>query len=208
MVGEEPQLEPYNEEHAKYLQRKAERMARLRGELEQLGLTTESRPLTLEIGCGHGHWLTAYAAAHPDEFCLGLDLVTHRINRCWKKVRRMELENCVFMKAEAMEVMAAMPECVRLAKSFLLFPDPWPKNKHRKKRLVQKEFLTQLASFQGPGTRFYFRTDHEVYFKWTHKHLVEHAQWQIDPSIEWPFEEESWFQGILGDYQSMVSVRV
>ena len=208
MTGEEIVVEPFSEEHGEYLRRKAERIENLRAELARLCAAADGRELTLEIGCGHGHWLSAYAKAHPDEYCLGLDLVTHRINRCLKKVDRLGVTNCVFMKAEAMEVLTALPKEMRLAKSFLLFPDPWPKSKHRKKRLVQQKFLSELASFQESGTRFYFRTDHETYFDWTHKHLVEHPQWQIDHSIEWPFEEESWFQGILGEYRSMISVRV
>lgn len=198
----------YNQEHAEHLRRKAERMDNLRSQLKQLTQAHQQRPLTLEIGCGHGHWLTAYAQAHPHEFCLGLDLVTHRINCCRKKAARLQLDNCAFLKAEVMETLACLPVHIKLAKSFLLFPDPWPKQKHKKKRLMQPEFLSQLAIFQQPGTHFYLRTDHEKYFDWSHKQLTRHPLWQIDPTLEWPFEEESWFQGILGDYQSMVAVRL
>ena len=65
--------------------------------------------ITFELGCGHGHWLAAYAAAHPDEFCVGIDLITHRVERSVRKQTLGRLGNVVFLKAEATEFLEALP---------------------------------------------------------------------------------------------------
>ena len=62
--------------------------------------------LTLEIGCGHGHFLTAYAAAHPDRACLGLDIAADRIGRAQRKRDRARLEHLTFIHADADDLLA------------------------------------------------------------------------------------------------------
>ena len=57
--------------------------------------------ITFELGCGHGHWLAAYAAAHPQEFCVGIDLIADRIDRAGRKTGRAKLDNIAWLQAEA-----------------------------------------------------------------------------------------------------------
>ena len=123
--------------------------------------------ITFELGCGHGHWLAAYAAAHPEESCVGIDLITHRVERSVRKQTLGKLDNVVFLKAEATEFLEALPSEVNLAKIFILYPDPWPKKKHHKNRFISEANLDRLAAHAAPGATLHFRTDDEAYHAWT-----------------------------------------
>lgn len=187
-----------------YLQRILERQAALRETC--VALFPVPAAITLELGCGHGHYLTAYAQAFPEESCLGVDLVTKRIAKATAKAEKRGLERLRFIKAEARELLEALPEHVSVAKIFMLFPDPWPKKRHHKNRMVQPNFLADLAQRSTPEARFFYRTDHAGYFEWTREILTEHLDWEITEE-PWPFEERSFFQDLMDDWQSLVARR-
>lgn len=181
------------------------RLARLREELPAL-LPPAPTSLTLEIGCGHGHFLTAYAEAHPEQCCLGVDILNDRLERAARKRDRAGLTNLHFHKAEAMELLDCLPAATRFTTVFLLFPDPWPKKRHHKNRLVRAEFLAALVPHMVPGGRFCFRTDHREYFAAAQEVIATHPAWRIDPTVKWPFEMPTVFQLKAQDYQSLVAV--
>ncbi len=164
--------------------------------------------LTLELGCGHGHFLDGYSAAHPDEFCIGIDLLSKRVEKSNRKRERGGRDNLAFMKAEASEFLDALPESVKLAKIFFLFPDPWPKKRHFRYRMVRPDMLDRLAKRAPAGAKLHFRSDHVEYFEWAMDHLNVHAEWRIDPATEWPFECVTYFSGLHPVYQSLVAVRI
>lgn len=192
-------------------QQRRERIAELRGKLLETlpaDVASGARALTLEIGCGHGHFLAAYAATFPNEFCLGLDLISKRIERANRKRELAALGNLAFFKAEATELLTALPEACRLGKIFFLFPDPWPKKRHHKNRLIQTEMLDVLAARANAGARLHFRTDHAEYFEWSVELIDANPHWERLPGEPWPFEHETYFQKILPDaYQSLVAMR-
>ncbi|MFM8550424.1 MAG: tRNA (guanine(46)-N(7))-methyltransferase TrmB [Verrucomicrobiota bacterium] len=163
--------------------------------------------LTFELGCGHGHWLAAYAAAHPDEFCVGIDLITHRVERSVRKQTLGKLANVVFLKAEATEFLEALPRAVSLGKIFILYPDPWPKKKHHKNRFIRAENLTLLADRANAGARLHFRTDNADYSNWTQDHLSSHPKWRVEPGITWPFEQKTFFEERMKDRRDVFAVR-
>ncbi|MFN5057501.1 MAG: tRNA (guanine(46)-N(7))-methyltransferase TrmB [Verrucomicrobiota bacterium] len=155
--------------------------------------------ITFELGCGHGHWLAAYAAAHPTEFCVGIDLITHRVERSVRKQTLGKLDNVIFLKAEATEFLEALPAQVSLSKIFILYPDPWPKKKHHKNRFISPENLDLLASRAAAETQLHFRTDNADYFGWTQEHLAAHPRWRIEPEVVWPFEQKTFFEERMKD---------
>ena len=159
-----------------------------------------------EVGCGHGHFLTAYAAAHPGRVCLGVDMESSRIERATKKRDRARLPNLHFIRAEARLFLQTLPATARLSRVFILFPDPWPKSRHHKHRLLQPEFLEALARSASPDARLYFRTDHEEYFAEAHRAAATAAGWEIVPEA-WPFEHATVFQSRAPSYQSFVARR-
>lgn len=183
-----------------------ERQDRLRTELADL--LAGQWQITLEFGCGHGHYLAAYASEHPDEYCLGLDLISQRIRKANGKAERGNINNLHFVKAEAGEFLAALPETVTVARAFMLFPDPWPKKRHHKNRMVQPLFLSGLAERCEPLAPFHFRTDHPGYFDWAMTTIAAHPDWQIEPTAQWPFEHRSYFQDLMEDWQSLIAKRV
>jgi tRNA (guanine-N7-)-methyltransferase len=160
-----------------------------------------------EIGCGHGHFLTAYAAAHPGELCIGIDLIGERIARAIRKRDRAKLANLHFFQAEAHDLLSALPADASLSAIIVLFPDPWPKRRHHKNRLLQPAFLEALAAQAGQGTRLYFRTDHRGYFAQATAVLATHPLWRIDPAAPWVFESETVFQARAPSYHSLVAGR-
>ena len=186
-------------------------MGALRAELAELFQGRESKRVVLEIGCGHGHFLTAYAAAHPRKFCVGFDIELDRIVRAGRKRRRAELEeNLAFVRAEATEFFAALPEHVRFSDVFILFPDPWPKRRHHKNRMIRPEILSALAAHAAGGehaTRLYFRTDYAPYFADARQTIAEHPAWETAPvGTPWPFEFQTVFQSRAAEFQSLIAL--
>ena len=163
--------------------------------------------MTLEIGCGHGHFLSAYADAYPSERCLGVDILRRRLTKALRKKRLRNLANLDFLSAEGSEIIEALPPNVSVTRVFIIFPDPWPKKRHHKKRLIQSGFLRGLGERVEEGGELCFRTDHLSYFDWTRDLIDSSSYWKIDSKRAWPFEEETFFETLFGEYQSLVAVR-
>lgn len=180
------------------------RRAELRAQLAPaLGGRTR---VTLEIGCGHGHFLTAYANAHPEALCLGIDLAGDRVDRAVRKRDRAQLRNLHFFQAEARLFVATLPPEVSLEDIYILFPDPWPKLRHNKHRIIQADFLASLATRTMPGGRLCFRTDHAAYFDAGHATLRAHPDWEI-VAEPWPFEFTTVFQSRAPEFHSVIARR-
>jgi tRNA (guanine-N7-)-methyltransferase len=193
------------EAHARELAKQAARKAELL-ETCRTDLTDVDRIL-FEAGCGHGHWLTDYAEANPGSICVGIDLISWRIRKGNEKKAKRGLQNLHFYKAELSEFLGALPAAIRFDRTVLLFPDPWPKAKHHRRRMVQPSFLDEVACRTDRGGEFCFRSDDRPYFDWTVEHLSEHPQWEIDASAQWPYESETYFQSLMDAYHSVVAKR-
>ncbi len=185
-----------------YLTLLEERRSLLRDALAPI-LTTRAE-FVCEVGCGHGHFLTAYAEAHPERVCIGLDLVGERIERACRKRARAGLPNLHFLRAEARLFLEVLPAGVRISTLFLLFPDPWPKLRHQKHRIIQNEFLTTVAARATPDSRLYFRTDYAPYFAEAQATVRAHPRWRLADE-PWPFEYETVFQQRADSYASLVA---
>lgn len=192
-------------DYATYLERKSDRIGALRAALAQDFAPGEA--ITLEFGCGHGHWLSAYAEAHPERACLGLDLIFSRIRKANEKKAKRGLSRLHFYRGEANELLEAWPQDRPISEIFMLFPDPWPKARHHKHRMIQSAFLTTIAAKVSTGTRFHFRTDHEDYFAWTREHFIAHPCWEIDEEAPWPWETPTVFQKLMNSWQSLIATR-
>lgn len=194
------------EAHARELEKQRIRKEELRAECEEV-LQGVDRIL-FEAGCGHGHWLTDYAEDTPDQFCIGIDLISFRIRKGLAKRDKRGLKNLHFIKAELGEFLEVLPERVRFDMTVLLFPDPWPKAKHHRRRMVQPDFLSEVAKRTDQGGTFCFRSDDRPYFDWTVEHLQDHPDWEIDPDAKWRYERETYFQSLMDEYFSVIARRV
>lgn len=167
---------------------------------------------TWEIGCGHGHFLTAYAQAHPTELCIGVDIVSERIERAVRKRDRANLPNLHFVHAEARLFLETLPDGVKFSRLFILFPDPWPKLRHHKHRIMQPDFLFALVPRAGEGARLYFRTDFTPYYDDTTAVFAAHPDWTCSADNKsgsnadlWPFEHETVFQSRAPSFHSLIA---
>jgi tRNA (guanine-N7-)-methyltransferase len=197
---------------AEILDRTAEYQDRVRERRRLLGekcstLLAAQPGFVWEIGCGHGHFLTGYAAEHRDRLCIGIDVVLGRIERADRKRERAQLPNLHFVRAEAGDFLAALPANAVATEIYVLFPDPWPKRRHWKNRLMDAAFLTAAARRTGQGTRLYFRTDHEPYYLEVVALIQAHPDWQARPNAPWPFELPTVFQKRASRYHSLVAER-
>lgn len=119
--------------------------------------------LMVEIGSGSGAYLVEYAARHPDTLCIGIE---RRYKRAYNTVRRAKergLNNLsvVFLDAE---LLTELFRPASISEVVVNFPDPWPKAKQRKNRLINQTFLDVLASHLAEGGMFSFKSDHQQYF--------------------------------------------
>ena len=156
----------------------------------------------LEIGCGHGHWLTDFAIEEKKALLIGIDLITKRIKKANSKMKKRNLTNLLFFKAEAKEFLTLIPETISIHNTYMMFPDPWPKHKHHKRRLIQPSFLSLLASKTLPSGKFFFRTDFNPYFEWTAQHIEESPAWTLTNDTL-PYEHTSYFQDILPEFKDL-----
>lgn len=186
------------------VQRKAARIAALKESCVEI--FESKQKLTFEIGCGKGHYLSAYAQANPNELCVGIDLISSRIKDSRRRAEKREAKNAHFVKAEAIEFLEAMPSSVKLEKIFIFFPDPWPKKRHHKRRLMQDDFLNKIRPFADVGTKLYFRTDFREYFDWTVELIQNNSNWELIEDNKLPFEEVSQFQRILPDFSTLIAI--
>lgn len=190
-----------------FLETIAQRRAALRAEVG--ALLPAPRAIVWEIGCGHGHFLVRYAQEFPAKFCVGVDIRLERLERSGRKRDRARLGNCHFVRAEAREFLHALPAGVTFAEIWVLFPDPWPKARHNKNRLLKPEFFEAVAARAGEGARLFFRTDHREYFREVEGFFAagDVPAWRRDPAAAWPLEQETVFQSRAPSYHSLVAVR-
>ena len=112
----------------------------------------------LEIGFGGGEHLAEQAARQPDVRYLGAEPFLNGAASALRHIEARGLANVRLHVGDARDLLAALPDA-RLRRVFLLFPDPWPKARHHKRRLVQPGFAAEIARVLAPGGRLRFATD-------------------------------------------------
>lgn len=122
-----------------------------------------TRPMALEIGCGTGHFILELASRHPEINFLAIDIYNKGCLKTCAKIDEAGLQNVRVMRVEARWLMerGLLPES--LSAVYINCPDPWPKKRHRNRRLVNSLFLAGLAHYLRPGGDFFFSTDFDDY---------------------------------------------
>jgi len=133
--------------------------------LEWTAVFGDDHPVEIEIGSGKGTFLVEAAEAHPGTNYLSIEVAAEYARYVADRVRRRDLRNVRVVRADAGRFLErhAPPESVRVA--HLYFPDPWPKKRHHKRRLVQPAFARDVARALAPGGELRFVTDHAEYFE-------------------------------------------
>jgi tRNA (guanine-N7-)-methyltransferase len=122
-----------------------------------------NNPLALEIGCGIGHFILEHAIKQPEINFLAIDIYNKGCLKTCAKVDEAGLKNVRVMRVEARWLLEKGLHPESLTAVYINCPDPWPKKRHRGRRLVNQEFLLTLAQFLEPGGSFFFSTDFDNY---------------------------------------------
>lgn len=118
-----------------------------------------NRPLVLEIGCGIGDFIAKTAADQPDRNFIALDYYNKGCDSTCRRLERTGIANVRVVRMEARHFMAHYLRKESLAAVHINCPDPWPKKRHRKRRLVNRHFVEFLRTYLVTGGDFFFATD-------------------------------------------------
>lgn len=130
----------------------------------------ENTPLDLEIGTGNGFFFAHHTFQNPDRRLIGIEIKYRCLYQTLRRMQSMDCTNGVGVRVHAAEV-EKMFSAGELDNVYIFFPDPWPKRKHHKNRLIQLDFLRAVYDIQKPGSFFEFKTDNPEYFEWTLERL-------------------------------------
>jgi tRNA (guanine-N7-)-methyltransferase len=122
------------------------------------------QPLEVELGSGDGSFLVNYAKLHPERNFLGVERLLGRLRKLDRKALRTGLTNLRGLRVESAYFLEYLLPRVSVTALHVYFPDPWPKRKHRKNRLVNARFTEIARQALAPGGVIYLRTDDEDYF--------------------------------------------
>lgn len=122
------------------------------------------QPLEVELGSGDGSFMAGYAASHPAINFIGVERLLGRLRKLDRKGARLNLLNLRLLRIEAAYCVEYLLPCESVSTIHIYFPDPWPKRKHRKHRLISPEFVESLVRALRDGGIVYLRTDDADYF--------------------------------------------
>jgi len=122
-----------------------------------------NQPLALEIGCGTGHFVLERAHKQPETNFLAIDIYNKGCLKTCKKIDEAGVQNVRVMRVEARWLLDKGLQPESLSAVYINCPDPWPKKRHWSRRLVNREFLLNLAQHLKPGGDFFFSTDFDNY---------------------------------------------
>ena len=147
----------------------------------------------LEIGFGAGEHLAEQAQRQPETGFIGCEVFEDGIVRLLGEMARRGLDNIRLFTDDARLLLAALPPG-SLGRVFILFPDPWPKRRHHKRRLVAPATLDLLAEAMSDGAELRLATDDRDYLAWMLEHTIAHPDfvWLARRPCDWRERPEDW----------------
>ena len=147
----------------------------------------------LEIGFGGGEHLAARAKAHPDTGFIGCEPFLNGVAKLLVEIDENSLKNIAVHNDDARPLMAALPDA-SLDRAFLLYPDPWPKKRHNKRRFISAENLDALFRILKPDAEFLVASDIADYLDWTLAHMRAHGgfAWTAEKADDWHQPPADW----------------
>ncbi|HIY60879.1 MAG TPA: tRNA (guanosine(46)-N7)-methyltransferase TrmB [Candidatus Eisenbergiella pullistercoris] len=161
-------------------------------------------PLHIEIGTGKGRFLMELAALHPEIDYIGIEKYSSVLLRAIQKMEERELPNVRFIRMDAEEITEVFGpgEADRI---YLNFSDPWPKDRHAKRRLPSRQFLNRYAQILKPEGTIEFKTDNRALFDFALEEL-EPAGWQAEEVTFDLHADERLMQGnVMTEYEERFS---
>ncbi len=163
-----------------------------------------TNPIYVEIGMGKGQFLYTLAALHPEINYIGIEKYSSVLLRAIQQMEREELPNLVFIRMDAEEIEKVFgPE--EVGRIYLNFSDPWPKDRHAKRRLPSKEFLARYDTFLKKDGWLEFKTDNKGLFDFAVEQVPE-AGWRIRAITYDLHHDEVMVQGnVMTEYEERFS---
>lgn len=124
-----------------------------------------NRPLEIDLGCGDGSFLVAMASHYQERNFLGVERLLGRVRKVIRKAEKSSLLNLKVLRLELSYTIEWLLPDHCASRMHLLFPDPWPKKKHHKRRMVNQSFCESLVRILKEDGEFLFKTDHPDYFE-------------------------------------------
>ena len=151
------------------------------------------REIWLEIGFGGGEHLAEQAARHPEIGFVGCEVFENGVAKLLSDIERRGLANIRIYPHDARPLLAALPPA-SIGGVFILFPDPWPKPRHHKRRLVTPATLDRLAETMTDGAELRLATDDPGYLSWMLEQATNHADfvWTAQRPADWRERPEDW----------------
>ncbi|MEM8577403.1 MAG: tRNA (guanine(46)-N(7))-methyltransferase TrmB, partial [Pseudomonadota bacterium] len=155
-------------------------------DMEALG---GGKPIWLEVGFGGGEHLIHQAAANPGVHIIGAEPYINGVAMLLGKIRQAGVTNLSVHPGDARDLFDVLPEA-SIARAFLLYPDPWPKKRHHRRRFVTPEHLAPLARVMQPGAALRVATDIPDYVRQTMIQVPRHGfTWTAERAADW---EQPW----------------
>lgn len=147
----------------------------------------------LEIGFGGGEHLASQAANHPSTGFIGCEPFINGMAKLLGRVEDDALNNIRVHDTDALTLLPLLPEN-SIGRAFILYPDPWPKRRHRKRRIVSDESLSMLARIMKPGAVLRFASDIDDYVAWTLARILRSPDfvWQAEAADDWRLPWPDW----------------
>jgi tRNA (guanine-N7-)-methyltransferase len=147
----------------------------------------------LEVGYGGGEHLLWQAATHPGIGLIGAEPYISGTAKLLGKLDAERLPNIRVYEDDARDIVAALPDA-SIGRFFVLFPDPWPKTRHHKRRFIQTETLDAIARILRPGAELRFATDDAGYLAFALERLVAHPAffWSATAASDWLRRSADW----------------
>lgn len=162
------------------------------------------RPIHIEIGMGKGRFMMDLASNNPDINYIGIEKYSTVLLRAIQKMEERQLPNLVFIRMDAEDICEVFDKD-EVAKIYLNFSDPWPKDRHAKRRLPSKEFLSRYNQFLAADGRLEFKTDNKDLFDFALEEL-EPAGWKLEAMTRDLHHDEKMFAGnIMTEYEEKFS---
>jgi len=157
-----------------------------------LGARFPGREIWLEIGFGGGEHMVQQAALHPQAGIVGCEPFINGVAMLLRKIRDAGVENVAVHPGDARDLFDVLP-AASVAKAFLLYPDPWPKKKHHRRRFVTPEHLEPLARAMRPGAELRVATDIPDYVRQALEEVPDHGfEWVAERPADWREPWDDW----------------
>ena len=164
------------------------------GPITSQSLFGDDRPLHFEIGFGGGEHLAFRADMLPDHGFIGAEPFVNGVAQALTHIEDQKLANVRLHMGDALEVLSRVPDGA-LTMLYLLHPDPWPKNRHAKRRMMNDGPVRLIADKLKPGGEFRFGTDHPIYLRHALMVMQRHTDsfdWQVEDRLTWEERPSGW----------------